>query len=149
MRFLLDADHVHLVGDPGAAPLVAQHGRHDADRRHAVDVVAGDLPDLLHVPVGVAHAFQRAAFQDHVADDAADAALHLAAEAGHHAVDDDHRRHAQHDADDRREGDVARAEVAPAEEELVHEGERDWDQNDRFQPPSHIRDYPGGSRILL
>ena len=60
--------------DTGAAPLVAQHGRHDADRRHAFDIVAGDAADLLHMPVGVAHALHRAAFEDHVADDAADAA---------------------------------------------------------------------------
>ena len=120
LRLLVDADHLDLVGHPRAAPLVAQHGRHDADRRHAFDIVAGDPPDLLHVPVGVAHALQRSAFEDHVADDAADVGLHLVAEAGHDAIDDDHRRHAQHDADDRREGDVSRAEVTPAEDEFVH-----------------------------
>ena len=63
LRFLVDADDLDLVGHPGAAPLVAQHGRHDADRRHAFDVVAGDPADLLHVPVGVAHALQRARFR--------------------------------------------------------------------------------------
>ena len=36
---------------------------------------------------------------------------------GHHAVDHDHRGHAQHHADDRRQGDVARAEIPQSREE--------------------------------
>ena len=38
----------------------------------------------------------------------------------HHAVDHDHRGHAQRHADDRRQRDVSRAKVTPAEEEFVH-----------------------------
>ena len=43
-------------------------------------------------------------------------------EAGHHSVDDDHRRHAERHADDACQRDPAGAEIAPAEEERVHRG---------------------------
>ena len=44
----------------------------------------------------------------------------LGAEPRHHAVDDDQRRHAEHDADDADQRQVAGQQVAPAEEEFVH-----------------------------
>ena len=118
-RFV-DADQADLAGDVLIAAGEAEH-RGDVDgRRHAGDVLAGDLADLLHVVIGVGDAVERAAFEDDVGEDAVDAILHLVGEAFHHGVDDDHRRDAEHHADDRDERDVASAEVAPAEEEFVH-----------------------------
>ena len=70
--------------------------------------------------VGIGKAVERAAFEDDVGEDAVDAVLHLVREAFHHGVDDDHRRHAEHHADDRGQRDVARAEIAPAEQKFVH-----------------------------
>ena len=104
-----------------AADLEAEH-RGDVHRgRHAGDVLAGHAADFRHVPVGVGDAVERAAFEHEVGEDAVDAVLHLVREAFHDGVDDDHRRHAEHHAHDRDQRDVARAEVAPAEQKFVHE----------------------------
>src|SRR4051794_17164506 len=51
--------------------------------------------------------------------------LHLMRESLHHGIDDDHRRHAEHHADDRCQRDVSRAKIAPAENKFVHEA-RPW-----------------------
>ena len=80
----------------------------------------GHAADFRHVALGVGKAVERLAFEHDVGEDAVDAVLHLVREALHHAVDDDHRRHAEHHADDRSQRDVARAQIAPAEQKFVH-----------------------------
>ena len=84
-----------------------------------LDVVAAGAADLLHVPLRVLEAGEGMALEDDVGEDPVDPRLHLVGEAGHHGVDDDHRRHAKSHTDDARQGDPAGAEVAPAEEEGV------------------------------
>ena len=73
-----------------------------------------------HVPVGVGDAVERAALEHDVREDAVDPLLHLVREAFHHGVDDDHRRHAEHHADDRHQRDVARPQIPPAKQKFVH-----------------------------
>ena len=87
--------------------------------------VAGHVANLGHAAVGIGEAVERLALEHEVGEDAVDPVLHLVREAFHHGVDDDHRRHAEHHADDRSQRDVARAEVAPAEQKFVHES-RPW-----------------------
>ena len=53
LRGLVDADQLHLPGDPVAAVLKAEHRRHHHRGRHGLDLVAGDLANLLLVPLGV------------------------------------------------------------------------------------------------
>ena len=120
VRLLVDADEVHLPRHPLAADLKAEHGRHDDRWRHAGDRVAGDAADLVHVPIRIVKAVHPVAFDHQVREDAVNAVLHLTVEAGHHAVDHDHRGHAERNADDRRQGDVTRAQIPPAEQKFVH-----------------------------
>ena len=122
LRLLVDADQLHLAGDRIAAILKIEHRRHDDRGGHPFDVVADHLADLLFMPAGVGEAVETAGLEHHVGDDAVDAVLHLARKTFHHAVDDNHHRHAEHHADDRRQGDVSRAKVPPAKQKLVHGG---------------------------
>ena len=78
----------------------------------------GDMPamywsrhaaNLRHVPLGVGDAVQALALEHDVREDSVDPILHLVREAFHHGVDDDHRRHAEHHADDRYQRDIAGA----------------------------------------
>ena len=87
-------------------------------------IAGGNPPDLFHVPRRVGHPVETAALERHVGQDAVDAVFHLGREARHHRIDNNHRRHTQHHANDRRQGNVPRAEVTPAEEQFVHGGEK-------------------------
>ena len=120
VRRFVDADEVHLPRDPMPLDLKDEHGRNHHRRRHAGDVFSGHLANPFHVPLRIGKAFQAVALENHVREDAVDAALHLVREAGHHAVDHDHRGHAQRDADDRGQRDIARAQIPPAEQKFVH-----------------------------
>ena len=60
LRRRVDADQLHLPRHPAFAAAKVEHGRHHDRGRHALDLVARDAADLLHVRLGVAHAFQAA-----------------------------------------------------------------------------------------
>ena len=120
VRRLVDPDEHDLPGDPLAADLKVEHRRDGHRGRHTDDVIASRSADLVHVPLGILKPGERVALEDEVREDAVDPRLHLVREAGHHRIDDDHRRHSERHADDARQRDPAGAEISPAEKEFVH-----------------------------
>ena len=122
VRRLVDSDQHHLARNPLAANLKVEHRRHGHRGRHPRDLITARPPDLLHVPVGILKTGERVALKREVREDAVNPGLHLVGEAGHHGVDDDHRRHAESHADDARQRDPPGAKIAPAKQELVHAG---------------------------
>ena len=74
-----------------------------------------------HLPFRIGGAVHADGFEDHVGEDPVNAFAHLGAEPGHDAVDHDHRGHPEHHADDAGQRDIARLEIAGAEQEFVHE----------------------------
>jgi len=119
---LVDAHEHDRPKDVLAADLKADHRRRGDGRRHPGDRVTGDPPDLAHVPLGILEAGIGMGGEDDVGEDPVDPVLHLVREPRHHRVDDDHRGHAERDADHARQRDPTGAEVTPAEQELVHGG---------------------------
>ena len=116
----IHADDADLLGQLGLtlaavnvedAGFVGQNAHGGADRGYADDLVAECVSDALHLPLRVVKAVGAGAGDRQVAHDAVDSGLHFVGEPGHDAVHDDHRGHAEHDADDRRQHDVARPQV--------------------------------------
>ena len=120
LRLGIDADQLNRARDRLVANLEVQHGRHDHRRRHRFNVIARNLADRFHVPVGVSETVHRSGFHDQVRQNPVDPVLHLRRESRHHTVDHDHRGHAERHADDRRQGNIAGAQITPGEEQLVH-----------------------------
>ena len=120
VSLFIDADEHDLPRALLAVELEAEDGRRVNCRRHAGNRVAGDAADLLHVPGGVRKTLGGVRFEHDVGENAVDAIPHLVGEAGHDAVDDDHRRHAEHHADNRSQRDIPRPQIPPAKQDLVH-----------------------------
>src|SRR5262249_44572145 len=120
LAFGLDADDCHRPRDPLAAVLKMENAEYFDGGGHTVHVVAGGLFDGRHQPVRVGRAVVVDGFDDHVGQNAVQPVAHLRAETGHHAIDHNHRGHAEHHADDACEGDIPRLEIPQTEQNFVH-----------------------------
>jgi hypothetical protein len=115
-----EADRLHARGAVRVGELEdGEHLDRRADRRDLVAdrAVQDGLPQLGR---GGGEAVGALGVHDDIGDVAVEAVAELGAEPAHDGVDDDERGDAEHDADDADEREVAGAEVAGAEEELVH-----------------------------
>ena len=118
----IDADHLDRLGeDLPAADLEVQKRLRRNRRRHRLDHIGGDLPDVADALIDVVEPAQRGPGADrHVGEDPVHPIFHLPRKAEHHGVDDDHRRHAERYADDTHQSDVPCEEVPPGQKEFVH-----------------------------
>ena len=120
LGLLVDADHLYQFGDRLAAIFDMNHRRDLDRRRHAGNRISHRRADPRHLILRVGHALRTACPDCHVRQNPLDTVLHLGRETVHHTIDHDHRGHAQHHADDRRQCDVASPKITPAEEEFIH-----------------------------
>jgi hypothetical protein len=112
-----DRPRVHLAV---ALVLVLQQGGGLDDRGDGLDLGADQLLHLADLALVIGEAVERFRLDRDMGLQAAQPFLQLGGEPAHDAVDDDQRRHAEHDADDARQGQVTRPEVTPGEQQLVH-----------------------------
>lgn len=100
LRTWLDTDQLHGFHDRLPTVVVGHHAVDLDHRRQRFDVVAAHFADDRHPAIRVMHAVKAVSLDDDIGEDAVNPAPHLRAEARHHAVDHDHRGHAEHHADD-------------------------------------------------
>ena len=106
-----------------AVQLELEHGEDFERRRHGLDARRsryGSARMQRHLALGIGEAVVVVGLDDDVGEQAVQPVAQLGAEAGHDAVDDDERGHAEHDADDAHQRQVARQQITPAEQQLVH-----------------------------
>ena len=120
--FGVDADEANGADDRRAVHFELEHGEDFDGGRHGFDAVVEFRvgADEFHLAFGVGEAGVVPGLDDDVGKGAVQAVAQLGAKAGHDAVDHDERGHAQQDADDADQGQVARQQIAPAEQQLVH-----------------------------
>ncbi len=115
-----DADELHRPGHHLAIDAEVEDAGAFHRRGHSLDVLAGDLLDPRHDLLPVVEAIQRERLDDDVGEHPVQPLLHLVGEPRHDRVDHDHRRDAEHHADDARQRDVPGLQITPAEDVLVH-----------------------------
>ena len=121
----IDTDQLHLLGYDGVTDRAWDGELHEGEdldrRRYRLHVLADiRLADAAHLAFGVGKPLHLDRLDDDVGQHAVQPVAEFGAEPGHDAVDDDQGRHAEHDADDAHQRQVAGQQVTPAEEEFVH-----------------------------
>jgi hypothetical protein len=140
----VDGDDAHRLRHHLPAVIELQDGEHFDGRRdrgdlvrdgagcdHRLDFVGrernllprGRIDERIAFLVRPHEAVHAGGVDHHVGHHAVHAVLQLRGEPAHHGVDDDERGDPEHHGDDADEREVARLEIAEAEQQLVHEWE--------------------------